>query len=124
MGTFHDTSSVNINWSQVNNQGSVSSTSSSISSSPTPYLSSSDSRYTAFDKIREEEQRGEYLGWSDEILEGIQRAEMDRRIKSDGYRKKVTFTPHHVPKNEYQKLSYGFGWSSDILEGGITLKGA
>ena len=120
--TFNNTSSVNINWSQVNNGESVSSTSSSISSSPTPYLSSSDSRYTAFDQIREEEQRGEYLGWSDEILEGMQRAQMDRRIGSDANTKKVTLTPH--PKNEYQKLSYGLGWSSDILEGGITLKGA
>ena len=122
--SFEDSSSMDITWSHVNNGASVSSNSSSTSSSPLPSLSSTNSRYTAFDKIREEEQRGEYLGWSADILEGMQRAVADRSTIPYVNTKKVTMTPHQVPKNEYQKRNYGLGWSSDILEGGMTLKGA
>jgi len=117
--SFEDSSSMDITWSHVNNGASVSSNCSSTSSSPLPSLSSTNSKYTAFDKIREEEQRGEYLGWSANILEGMQRAVADRSTISFVHTKKVT-----IPQNEYQKRNYGLGWSSEILEGGMTLKGA
>ena len=117
--SFEESVPMDIKTAPVNNGGSISST----SSSPIPSVSSSDPRYTAFDKIREDELRGAYLGWSNEILEGDtnREAESDQRIKKD-FQRKV-----HVPQNDYQKpksFNCELGWSSEILGGGMTLKGA